>query len=282
MNTITNAETLTIVTGSKSGKVHRLKNDEISLGSHKSNTIQLQGEYVSDYHAVIKRRNDGIRVIKNLSVNNTIVNQAIVDERPLADGDVVQIGADNLLRFNIEENKSAIKEKKKKIMASSGGQGLLKNKLLITGLLVYLSLILGAVLFFGSNENINKAELTYEKVESLLKSTDTYIANMPNIGEVDDLNQNYTLSNDIDKSSDFFEIRKLQDQVNFDENKFNQHKNVILETISDSLNQAWHLESTKQHQLAIKEYRDILQIIPDINSPVSKYAVRKIRYLNNL
>ena len=79
--------------------------DTCTIGRASSNTIVLDDEEVSRHHAVIRWRADGFVIADQRSTNGTCVGDQRVDERVLADGNVIRIG-DTHLRFTESDRSS--------------------------------------------------------------------------------------------------------------------------------------------------------------------------------
>ena len=90
---------LTGKAGSCKGKKIQLKQDSMTLGSARGNLIRLKGDYVSQEHAVIRKRVDARWMIENKSEYGLLVNAERVEARVLVHGDTIQIGSANLLAF---------------------------------------------------------------------------------------------------------------------------------------------------------------------------------------
>lgn len=80
-----------------------LPNGSHRVGRSITADIQLEGPLVSRKHAVIERDGGAIRVLDDRSLNGVHVNGERVDlQRPLGDGDEVQIG-DFVLRLIVND-----------------------------------------------------------------------------------------------------------------------------------------------------------------------------------
>lgn len=94
------AAALTCVAGDDAGRVFALPFDELSIGRTPEADVQLTDRLVSRRHARLCRRGDGFVILpapdtmNGLKVNGRLVRR----ERPLATGDVVELGH-TLLRF---------------------------------------------------------------------------------------------------------------------------------------------------------------------------------------
>ena len=102
--------------GSSKGKRIQLKKDTMLLGAGRSCSIRLKGDYVSDEHAVIRKRVDEKWIIENKSEYGLLVNAERVEARVLTHGDTIQVGATNLLEFEdvaqlVQQESKAAKSK---------------------------------------------------------------------------------------------------------------------------------------------------------------------------
>src|SRR6266850_356553 len=88
--------TLTVLTGFRAGHSASFDKDLIALGRHSASDLQLDSDKdldVSARHATIVRQG-ALHLLRDLgSTNGTLVNGTrIAGERPLAEGDVIQLG----------------------------------------------------------------------------------------------------------------------------------------------------------------------------------------------
>ena len=67
-------------------------NGSFSIGSDKSNQLQLKSEYLSKHHCSIIRNNQRWQVNDLQSTNGVVVNGDKVTEKILASGDIIQLG----------------------------------------------------------------------------------------------------------------------------------------------------------------------------------------------
>ena len=96
---------LEAVSGPLKGKEFPLSKDEISIGRDPANEISLLDPLVSRRHCVIRREENGFRLLDLESRNNTFVSGVPVRERALVPGDQIRVG-DSILIF-ISEGKDA-------------------------------------------------------------------------------------------------------------------------------------------------------------------------------
>ena len=70
-----------------------LHSDEVTMGRTSSNEIVLADANASREHARISRRQDGWWIVDLGSTNGTLVNEVLVKERRLRDGDTIRVGS---------------------------------------------------------------------------------------------------------------------------------------------------------------------------------------------
>ena len=152
-------QVITGLAGPLKGKRLKVKKTTISIGSNRKCDVTLKGEYVSDLHAVVKKREDGVWVVQNNSVNGTLINGERADLKVLAEGDRIQVGADSMFEVSFESGR---KKKPAKVEGEEGGANL-KRTLTIAGVGVYLLLMVGVVLFLSSREDKNRTTPTINR-----------------------------------------------------------------------------------------------------------------------
>jgi Nif-specific regulatory protein len=89
---------LLVITGPDQGVSYPIAVDSFAIGRSPSNQLWLAGASVSREHCVILRRGDDFTIRDLGSFHGTLVNDARVTERALANGDCITIGG-TLLRF---------------------------------------------------------------------------------------------------------------------------------------------------------------------------------------
>jgi hypothetical protein len=95
--------TLRVLDGADRGKVHAGLRTPITIGREEGNTIQLNDERVSRFHAKIQCDQDKLILTDLESTNGTKVNGEETQIRILRFGDVVSIGKTSLLYGSREE-----------------------------------------------------------------------------------------------------------------------------------------------------------------------------------
>jgi diguanylate cyclase (GGDEF)-like protein len=93
------------LSGMRLGHVFRIEDRPLTIGRSPACHIHLDEPGVSRVHARIEKRDGGAVIVlkDNGSTNGTFVNGSKVDERPLVDGDTIQVGAQTMLRFALQD-----------------------------------------------------------------------------------------------------------------------------------------------------------------------------------
>lgn len=69
-----------------------LKQDIVRIGRSSENELMLQDFGISRFHAKIVREADGYKIVDLMSRNGTKVNEVLISEKELRDGDTIQLG----------------------------------------------------------------------------------------------------------------------------------------------------------------------------------------------
>jgi diguanylate cyclase (GGDEF)-like protein len=83
---------LVVIYGPDLGKKHSLESPSVTLGRSNKCDIQIDQESVSRAHSKVLNTGRAIRIRDLGSTNGTYVNDELVEERTLADGDFIKIG----------------------------------------------------------------------------------------------------------------------------------------------------------------------------------------------
>ena len=110
---------LTFQVGPHKGRVCPIRKAEFVLGTGGGDDLNLEGTYISPRHAVISKRDDQY-VLKNESINGTLVNNQRIDTHILRHNDLIQVGAEVVLKFEREEEKGKKKSKEAKESKEGG------------------------------------------------------------------------------------------------------------------------------------------------------------------
>ncbi len=91
------------IEGESLGQVTVLKGDEIVLGRAQTATVCVLDTGVSRHHARLVRKR-GAYFIQDLgSANGTYVGGQLIEERQLADGDIIQLGPTVMFRYSVTD-----------------------------------------------------------------------------------------------------------------------------------------------------------------------------------
>lgn len=83
---------LIVMHGSETGRHYFLTREETVIGRSREADISLDQEPVSRQHALIRRRDDKLRLLDLDSKNGTYVNEVAIKDTELREGDFIQIG----------------------------------------------------------------------------------------------------------------------------------------------------------------------------------------------
>ena len=79
------------------GKRYAVNEGIMRIGRSATAQVCLEDATVSRRHAILMREDDAVRVLDDRSLNGVFVNGERVSSRELKDGDVVQIGRNEIL-----------------------------------------------------------------------------------------------------------------------------------------------------------------------------------------
>lgn len=123
-----------VMSGSRLGRVFPVGPIPITIGRAPDATIHLDEQGVSREHARIELRDAGavVAIVDPGSTNGTFVNGDRVTERALADGDSIQVGAQTLLRFSLQDQlEQQFQEKQLESATRDGLTGAFSKRYLI-------------------------------------------------------------------------------------------------------------------------------------------------------
>lgn len=90
---------LVLQRGRGAGERFYIDRPELTVGRDPESDIFLNDVTVSRRHAVLRMREGDVSIEDAGSLNGTYVNGLCVDEAPLADGDIVQVGTFRMVFF---------------------------------------------------------------------------------------------------------------------------------------------------------------------------------------
>ncbi len=264
--------------GSHQGKRYTLKNALISIGSDKGSDIVVNGSFVSPKHASISRRDDGLWMVSNLSVNRTLVNQQEIDTQQLVSGDMIQIGAETLFEFEVI-NKNAKKVRKKPTVKEA--KPVSRRPLIQIALVVYLLLIVVAGFVIKSmNSSNNDIALSMEEVEVILADSRDYFRSDEFIRATVIAPVSDAMSDTEDAAQYFKLVSQLKSgDTPLPASDIDPLLDELLNSSREQLYRAWKYERQLRWAEAITEYRGILASIPDIRIPLVSFVMKRISLL---
>ncbi|MFZ5470882.1 MAG: diguanylate cyclase [Myxococcota bacterium] len=95
---------LIVLRGQSIGKMFRIEKAEVTVGRASDSDIWLDDDSVSRHHAKLVRAGDEVQLVDLKSKNGTFCNgEQVRGSRTLHDGDKLQIGSNNVLRFGLQD-----------------------------------------------------------------------------------------------------------------------------------------------------------------------------------
>ena len=96
--------TLLVIAGRQMGTMYKLQDGETIVGRGDDAQVRVDDDGVSRKHAALRAEGDTVRVADLGSTNGVLVNGArVAADRPLEDGDRIQIGATTILKFSYQD-----------------------------------------------------------------------------------------------------------------------------------------------------------------------------------
>jgi pSer/pThr/pTyr-binding forkhead associated (FHA) protein len=270
-------EQLVVKRGPKVGRQFKLSTSPTRIGAERSCEVAVKGSYVDPVHAVLERRGN-LWYIENKSVNGTLVNQAQITSKVLEPGDVIQIGSDTLLAFELVEQKE--KKKRKKKPAGAEKKGLLGNPLVVGGVGLYLGVILIGFIYFSLRSGSTGAGFSAEYAAQVVAETRAFLesdalASAPTAAPAGALGR---LDDAADPAADYYRLLAARRAGEIGEES-SQRVKAIEDRIGEEFAQAWLLEQQERWREAIGRYRQITAIVPDGRAPSTQVAARRIKQL---
>ena len=284
---------LAIEAGKSKGKKILLKKNEYTIGSARKSSIRLKGEFVSPEHAILKLRDEGQWVLQNRSSNQSLVNDQIIDTKPLVVGDSIQIGASNLLKFDVVPTKST---KPKPVKKSTSGSsefvdvlaGYLKRPLVIAGLTFYLIIIIVLFSLFGGSDNsIVDANWNRAKIDTVIEESSNYLLQRSNFTKVlvDNVNEGEPVMTEEQVYITAKKLSGYDSVVWLHQNATDEQDGPLAEIVGDlmqqvqqKLMQIWHLEQQERWSDVIAGYEEVSTMVPDIKLPITRKIMERWRW----
>lgn len=290
---------LVVEAGKSKGKKITLKKSEYALGSERKCNVRLTGDFVSPLHAVLKLRDEDQWVIQNRSPNQTLVNNQVVDTKPLVVGDSIQIGASNLLRFDVVSKKPS-----KDTKLDDGGDktsalaALMKKPAVLAGLVFYVVLLVVVFsLLSGKSDEIDPSNWNRARIGFAINESTEYLIGAPlEIAKQDEgESAKPTVQADSEPSAEEVTekeaVEKVDENISYDEilrlraapdledqGQLQKMTISLMADVSAKLEHTWHLEQQGRWRDVITSYNNVLNLVPDINLPITKMVVERKRW----
>jgi pSer/pThr/pTyr-binding forkhead associated (FHA) protein len=271
-------EQLIVKRGPKVGRQFKLSASPTRIGAERSCEVAVKGSYVDPVHAVLERRGN-LWYIENKSVNGTLVNQAQITSKVLEPGDVIQIGSETLLAFELIEQKEKKKRREKKPAGAKKG-GLFGNPLVVGGVGLYLGAMLIGFIYFSLWSSSTGAGFSAEYAAQVVAETRAFLesdalVSAPTAVEAGALGR---LDDASEPAADYYRLLAAQRAGGRAEESSERVK-AIEDRIGEEFAQAWLLEQQERWSEAIGRYRQITAIVPDGRAPSTQVAASRIEKL---
>lgn len=278
---------ITIEAGKSKGKKITLKKDEYTLGSARKSNIRLHGEFVSSEHAVLKLRDEDQWVLTNRSSNQTLVNDQIIDTKPLVVGDRIQVGATNLLKFDVVPTKA------KKVKTSSDGKSqfanvvgeYLKKPAVIVALVFYIIVLFVIFTFLGGQDREGNIDgWNRLEIDAVIEKSTSYLLERSNFvrAPIEDENSSLTVDQIYKaarKMQGYDSIVWLHQSADAEaDGPLSEAVSDLMAQVQDKLLQIWHLEQQGRWSEVVDGYEEVSAMIPDINLPITRSVIERQRW----
>ncbi len=266
---------LVITRGPGKGHEVTLKEEPFIVGSGSACALKLSGAHVSEEHAVLNKRTDGLWTVTNRSINGTLLNQKAVNTNTISPGDLIQIGSEILLKVEaVKEKKRSKKEKTKK---EKSGNSLLQRPGVIAGVGFYLLVLAGLAVFLSGIDGKDKElRLSPEVAERTLQRTQNFLASDKVLKGISNIVVQ-PLDKNTDLSTQYYHLLAMakKRQATGKEQPGEKEQQLIekITTLArEHFFQAWSLEVQRKWKQAFIEYGKVMDVVPDIRVPVTQLA----------
>ncbi len=265
--------TLTVRRGPRRGKKFVLTDAGFQIGHDSKCGLVVKDQYVSPVHTVIERRGS-FWVASNQGMNGTLVNGAQIEgARTLAPGDVIQVGAETLIEFQVAESPSS--KQKKKGRAEGEKRSLWKSPAVIGGLVLYLGIMTaGFVVMSGLGSSKGEAGLPSELAQRVSNGTRSFLLSDEALET--GLGSSPAPDSAVDPAASYY---ALLAERRGDGTEVEELAARVVVAVERELFQAWHLEQQGRPSHAIERYQKLMQMIPTLRSPSTRLAAARIRVL---
>ena len=271
---------LRVLQGPGKGQVHRLGNEQVTIGAGGGCDIREAGQYMSDVHAVLDRQPNGSWTITNRSPNGSFVNKARIDSKALNDEDYLQFGSEVLMQFvaDVKPKKRGLFESKKKPAPEAEDTekkpSIIKEKPgLVYGVGAYILGFIGFAVYLASADfNELPPGLDREEVNLALESTRSVLLAQ------EDLPSRYMINSRADDTALFYSII-AKGAVRGETSDRTAQVDSLVSEIERRFFVAWQHEKRNQLELAAAEYEAIIGMAPDIRVPTTALASKRLAFV---
>ncbi len=259
---------LRVLKGESPGRDLAVSASPFTIGSDAECDLILADASVRPQHAVLEEESEGHWTLRNLGPRGVLVNQNPVSSTLLSDGDLIQIGAATLLSFQVAEAAA-----KTPAAAGTPATPPAVNPVLLAvlGVVVALSvafLILAPRLKSAAGDDSDALTPTL-MAEVLQETRDCLLG--------DDLLKSYRAPmTRVEKSSDpavlFYVLIAMRQRGAEAAKVTDWIDQQLLDPARRQLTQAWLLESQDRLGEARQAYRRLVEALPDLRCPATRYA----------
>lgn len=275
-------EKINVIAGPSKGKTYTLKDAKVVIGSGSECDIAIGGKFVDELHAELIHQEDGRWQLINHSINGTLVNQEMIDSRLLSHGDVIQVGSESLLGFQVIDKDTTKKRSTEgKEKQDYKGVALFKNPIVFIGLGIYLVLIIIVVVFvMDARKTKTTPILQVAEVNNSIKETQIKLGKIEAHGCASVPTQKWgkRIDRDAELAADYYTLVNAKQSDDSDVSKEELIKSII-DKIKQDLFQAWLLEKQGKVKHAILRYQRIADTIPNIHCATTKLAIHRINVI---
>jgi pSer/pThr/pTyr-binding forkhead associated (FHA) protein len=255
--------------GTCKGKRIQLKQDAMTLGSARGTAIRLKGDYVSEEHAVIRKRVDDRWMIENKSEFGLLVNAERVEARVLSHGDTIQVGSANLLEFeDLQQLQQAEKKPASSSVMTSAAFKNPKQLGIFAAILVYLGFMAFLLSDRLGDEDSGGEMLDARTFTAAIDATIDYV----NSGQV-------VLADSeggLDRSAPnylFYELVTMSQDLDQSEADRERRADELRQQLQAMFLEAYQYQQMQQYRRATRILNEVYLMIPDPRAPITRYSL---------
>ena len=268
--------TLLVRSGPRRGKRFNLKGGAFRIGKDSNSDLVLTDEFVSPLHTVVEFRDD-VWIATNRGVNGTLLNRtAIEGSRPLAPGDVLQVGGETLIEFGLKEKRKRQKADKT-VGGSEEAKPLWQRPAVLGGLGGYFVLLIAAAVFLSTTAGSGGSGLSRATADDLVARSRAFLeSDAPRDSEP--IAGFVRPSDPEDPASTYYALVSAREHEAPPESTQPLVDDMI-DRVDRALFEAWRLEQQRNWSAAIDTYRGIQRMLPTLRAPVTEFAIGRVEAL---